>query len=367
MRVLYVGNFDLYETGGTRRAYEVVRRIRRYGVEPYILHTKKVSDDALTSIGALRSLKEVVVVTKSIEEVRKLNVDLIVSTSESPSPVITAYHTARKLRKPWTVVMQLPIILRYTPASTEPIIVDLLWLPQQIYVLNLLRKTTLLTVSISCILESTVKMHRFIVLRPGVGIEYEKFSSIDNQEKLYDAIFMARLTPEKGVYDVVKIWSHVVREHPKARLAIAGKFRDDKVMQGFYWLVQKKGLEKNIIYLGFLREEEKIIALKRAKLFIYPSKLDAFPTIVLESLASGTPVVAYNIPAIKYNYPENIVIKVRKGDVNIFARKVTELLYDDTYINSISYEARKFASYFTWERVSEVEVYAYKRLTSSSP
>jgi len=366
MKVLYIGNFDPYETGGTRRAYEVVRRIHQYGVEPYILHIKKVPNDALTSIGALRSLKEVAVITKSIEDVKKLNVDLVVSTSESPSSVITAYHIARKLHKPWTTVMQALIILRYTPASTEPVIVDLLWLPQQIYVLNLLRKTTILAVSASCVFGSTIKMPRFIVLRPGVGIESENFLFIDDQEKLYDAIFMARLTPEKGVYDVIKIWSLVVKQQPEAKLAIAGKFKNNKVMLRFYELVKKYHLIKNISYIGFLSEEkEKVMALKHAKLFIYPSKLDSNPIVILEALASGLPVIAYDIPAIRYNYPRDLVIGVKKGDINLFARKIIEFLRNVDAINIIGYKAKSFASYFTWDKVAKVEANAYKWLINS--
>jgi len=362
MRVLYVGNFDPHETGGTRRAYEVVRRIRRYGVEPYMLHIKKVPDDALTSVGALRSLKEVAVLTKIIEEVRKLDVDLIVSTSESPSSVITAHHIARKLCKPWTAVMQSPIILRYTPASTEPITVDSLWLPQQIYVLNLLRGTIILAVSASCILESTIKMPHFIVLKPGVGIEPEKFLPIDDKEKLYDAIFMARLPPENGVYDIIKIWSLVVKQRPEAKLAIAGKFKNDKVMRNFYELLRKHRLKKNITYLGFLSEKEKAMALRCAKFFIYPSKLDSMAIVILEALASGLPVIAYDIPAIRYNYPRDLVFQVKKGDISLFARKVIEFLCNIDAINIIGYKAKNFASYFTWERVAKAEINAYKSL-----
>jgi len=76
--------------------------------------------------------------------------------------IITDYHIARKLHKPWTAVMQALIILRYTPASTEPVIVDLPLLPQQIYALNLLRKTIILAASASCVFGSTTKMPRFI-------------------------------------------------------------------------------------------------------------------------------------------------------------------------------------------------------------
>jgi glycosyltransferase involved in cell wall biosynthesis len=362
MRVLYTGNFDPHETGGTRRAYEVVHRIHQFGVEPYILHTKRVLSDVLTSVGALRSLKEIAVLIKSIKEVKKLDIDLIISTSETPSHVITAYYIARELHKPWAIVMQLPIILKYTPASTAPIIVDLLWLPQQIYTLNILKKTTVLAVSISCILESTIKIPNFIVLKPGVGVKLEKFLYRNDSKKLYDAIFMARLTPAKGVYDIVKIWKFVVKEYPEAKLAVAGKFQDNKIMHTFYGLVQKYNIKKNVIYLGFLSEEKKVLALMSAKLFVYPSILDAFPIIILEAMAARLPVIAYDIPAIRYNYPSSLVIRVKKGDINLFARTIIELLYNNDAINIIGHKAAKFASHFTWENVAKAEVLAYKLL-----
>jgi len=365
MHILYIGNFDPYETGGTRRAYEVVRRVHRYGVEPYVLHIRSVPDDFFTRVGALRSLKEVAVVVKSVDEVKKLNVDLVVSTSESPSIAILAYHIAKKLNKPWTTIMQLPIIFKYTPASTEPILIDPLWLPQQVYTANLLRKTIVLTVSTSCIVESSAKIPHYIVLRPGVGVELENYLSIDKQEKLYDAIFMARLTPEKGIYDVVRIWKDVAKEYPKAKLTVAGMFKNGRVAQTFYGLVRKYGLEKNISYLGFLGEKEKFLALKRARLFVYPSKLDAFPIVVLEALACGLPVIAYDIPAIHYNYPRSIVERVPKSHIEEFAEKIVELLQSSN-LSAISDRARAFASKFTWENVVKSEVKAYEKVLNSN-
>lgn len=361
VRVLYIGNFDPFEAGGTRRAYEVVRRVHQYGVEPYILHVKKVPDDPLTKVGALRSLKEVSVVLKSIEEARRLSVDLIVATSESPSPVMLAHRIAEKLGRPWTAVMQLPIILRYTPASTEPIVIDPLWLPQQVYALNMLRKTVVLTVSISCIMESSAKIPRYIVLRPGVGIDLEKYLSANEQEKLYDAIFMARLTPEKGVYDVVKIWGNIVKEYPSAKLAVAGRFKSYRVAVTFFNLVRKYGLEKNIFYLGFLTEKKKVLALKSARLFIYPSRLDSFPIVVLEALAAGLPVIAYDIPAIRYNYPADLVIRVPRGGINALVERVLEFLADGNWVN-VGSRARMFAKLFTWERATEAEIRAYEKI-----
>jgi len=365
MKVLYVGNLDPKETGGTRRAYEVVRRVRKCGVEPYILHIKKVPDDPLTRVGALRSLKEIVVLSR-LDKIKELirNVDLVVATSESPSTALTAYRIARSLNKPWTVVMQSPIKLRYTPASTEPILVDPLWLPQEVQALHVLRKTIVLTVSPSCIVESSIKIPNYIVLRPGVGIDYEEFQKVEVDEKAYEAIFMARLTPEKGVFDLVKIWAHVVKEVPKARLAVAGRFKNYAVAYRFFDLVRRYGLHRNILYLGYLAGEEKVRALKRAEVFVYPSVLDSFGIVVLEALASGLPVIAYDIPAIRYNYPGNVVARVSAHETKKFAEKVIELI-QSCNLHEISEKSKTFASRFTWDEVVKAEVEAYNKIAYS--
>jgi len=119
MNVVYIGNFKRMETGGTLRAYEVVRRIHRYGVKPYVIHLPALSKSRVARIGALKSIEEYIVSTCSI--IPK-DIDLVVATSESPSCTLAAHSIAKRIKAPWTTVMQSPIKLKYTPASTEPIL-----------------------------------------------------------------------------------------------------------------------------------------------------------------------------------------------------------------------------------------------------
>ena len=363
MRILYIGNFDPRETGGTLRAFEIVKRVRKHGVDPLVLNIKSVHRDVLTRIGALYSIKVISTISRGIDEVKAQAPDLVVSTSESPETVIPAYNIAKKLGVPWTTIMQLPIKLKYTPASTEPILIDPLWLPQMLMVLNLLRRTTVLSVSLSCIVESSVKIPRFYIIKPGVGIDYERYVAGRNVDKVYDALFMARLTPEKGVFDVVKVWSRVVKNIPDAKLAVAGRFKNDKIRRRFFRLVTEYGLEKNITYLGYLTEDEKIEVLKKSRLFLYPSKLDALPIVILEALASGLPVVAYDIPAIRYNYPLKCVIRVPVGRTEIMAAKVVEIVKDYDYWNNLaSKENSEYVKNHTWDNVVRAEVLAYSKI-----
>ncbi|NON61663.1 glycosyltransferase, partial [Acidianus sp. RZ1] len=64
----------------------------------------------------------------------------------------------------------------------------------------------------------------------------------------------------------------------------------------FFGLIEKFNLKENVEYLGFVSEEEKYKVLSKAKVLIYPSHSDSFSQVILQSLAVGTPVVAYDLP-----------------------------------------------------------------------
>ncbi|RLG86401.1 MAG: hypothetical protein DRO18_04440, partial [Thermoprotei archaeon] len=63
---------------------------------------------------------------------------------------------------------------------------------------------------------------------------------------------------------------------------------------------------KNVITYDFLSEEELIEMYGRASVVIYPSRTDVFSLVIIESLATGTPVVTSNIPT-HQGYPKECV------------------------------------------------------------
>jgi len=87
---------------------------------------------------------------------------------------------------------------------------------------------------------------------------------------------------------------------------------------------------RNVKYLGYFKNRDELYqTVSKAKLLIYPSYEDTFLT-VLEALALGLTVVAYDIPAIKYVYGELKPVKiVGRGDVVSLARQAVELLKAD--------------------------------------
>lgn len=173
------------------------------------------------------------------------------------------------------------------------------------------------------------------------------------------AVFFARLTPSKGIFDLPFIWKFVESRTPKTRLLICGRFMRRSDMLHFFNLLRKLRV-KRVEYLGFLRKERLWEIISRAKVVVYPSHRDAFPLAVLESLALGTTVVAYDIPAMDVYRNLPPVHLVRKGSVIEMAKEVVRVLetdYEKYFSEHENSRVKEFLElHSSWRKVAEAEL-----------
>lgn len=199
-------------------------------------------------------------------------------------------------------------------------------------------------------------------LMPGVGIDLSYISSIPASPSNFDAVyFTSELIPHKGFLELPEIWKNVVQQMPDAKLLIVGKGQP-LYLQQFLGLIEKFDIKKNIVLSHLLPHSDLVSLVKSSKLMIYPSRFDAFPLVVLEALASGVPVVAYDIPAIRLNYITKSVIKCPVNDVKCLASNVVTLLSDDKLRRKLSQEAVEYAAGFSWENVARKEAEGYHKV-----
>ncbi|MEM2276636.1 MAG: glycosyltransferase [Thermoproteota archaeon] len=77
-------------------------------------------------------------------------------------------------------------------------------------------------------------------------------------------------------------------------------------------LVEKLGLEKNIVFKGFLEDHDEVISyMKASKVFVLPSSREGFGIAALEANACG-------IPVITVKHDRNATCDLIKNGVNGF-------------------------------------------------
>lgn len=101
----------------------------------------------------------------------------------------------------------------------------------------------------------------------------------------------ARLTEQKGISYLIEAASLVTQQIPNVTFLIAGEGDLRETLQS---QIIQKGLANTVHLVGRYSNVYEFIS--QLDLFVLPSLWEGLPTVVLESMAAGVPVVATDIP-----------------------------------------------------------------------
>lgn len=193
------------------------------------------------------------------------------------------------------------------------------------------------------------------------GIEYDIFqksSVLSEQEfmkkyadKETDAekiiVSMGRLQKKKGFDILIDSFVEVLKEFPNAKLFIAGQ--DEGEEENLKQQVHELGLEDKVFLIGAIHGQDKIDFLANADLFVLPSYNENFGNVYVESLASGTPIVASR------HTPWSEVEEVDCGKwvnntVEETAQAMVEMLGKDS--DQIRINAKELAKKYDWKNIA---------------
>jgi glycosyltransferase involved in cell wall biosynthesis len=133
---------------------------------------------------------------------------------------------------------------------------------------------------------------------------------------------------------------------PGVRLLLAGRGRDEERLREM-----ARGLD--VEFLGFVDEGRKIELMRRAALFVLPSRFEGWGIVVLEAAACGRAVVVSDIPELSFSVEAGYGLAFRKGDPEDLASKLSALLGDAALRAAMGKKAREHVKDYTWERITD--------------
>lgn len=180
------------------------------------------------------------------------------------------------------------------------------------------------------------------------------------QEKGNYALCASRFADEKGIFELPHIWKTIHEEMPDMKLIVYGNAPEEAVKK-FRDLVHHFSLEDSISVQGYLPDDREFYAMvSRARVLIHPSHSDGFSMIILESLALGTPVVAYNLPAFTHLYKDFPAVElVQEWDRPALSQAALRILKNkDRYAGHLeTLPLQEFIHHHSsWERVARHEL-----------
>ena len=147
-----------------------------------------------------------------------------------------------------------------------------------------------------------------IIIPPGIDLD----RYLANPKKHEDGLFImiGRLEPRKHYDHAIAAFKIVAKHRPDYKLVIIG---DGPLKHELIQLIERYGLERNVFLLSSVDEETKLKLLSRVEALIHLGYPEGFGIVILEALASGTPVIAYNVP------PINEIVK--NGTTGVLVKK----------------------------------------------
>jgi glycosyltransferase involved in cell wall biosynthesis len=166
------------------------------------------------------------------------------------------------------------------------------------------------------------------VVVSGLGVDTVAYSPLHRSESLRRrwaalgpvVLYVDRLSEENDIGTVIEAFDAIRDAEPSAKLVLVG---ESPMLQ------QLQARNPDAIFVGQLKGSMLAACYASADMLLWPSLSDAPGNVVLEAMASGLPVVAYDTPAAMHIQDEVNGIVVVPGDHFAFARAAVALAYDE--------------------------------------
>jgi len=232
------------------------------------------------------------------------------------------------------------------------------FLSKMMYRLKSVNKIVTIAKGVQNILENDYRIKKNKLKTIYSGIEIEKIQLMKNDElyelkdifentNLIKYITVSRFIEEKGHKHLIEAFSKVKNIVPNSKLIIRG---DGPLRSEIEKQIKEKNLENDIIILGRKKNIFKYIT--KSDIFVLPSETEGLPTVLLEALACGIPIISTNCET----GPKEILDNGRYGllvnvmDSDDLAEKMLLLAKNRELINEYSKKSLEKAKFFKIEK-----------------
>ncbi|HSW89032.1 MAG TPA: glycosyltransferase family 4 protein [Candidatus Saccharimonadales bacterium] len=195
-------------------------------------------------------------------------------------------------------------------------------------------------ISPSNYLKSILEEKQYLpVIRIYNGIKLLKYSKIKDTKNL---LYVGRLTKEKGLDVLLNAIKKLTKTIPEIHLMIVG---EGNYSTNILNTIKDNNLQNNILVKGSISRKLIQTYYDNSVLLIIPSIYpDNLPTVGLEALSVGRPIIGSNIGGISEIIKNNETgIVVSPGDAGEIANGVIKIIHNKKKLQQMNREAREYA------------------------
>jgi len=174
-------------------------------------------------------------------------------------------------------------------------------------------------------------------------------------------LYVGQFDPRKNMDALLSAFARGAERDPDLRLVIVGQlgklrsFLDDA-------LGRAHARRESVIVTGHVDEPTLAALYAGAECLLHASLLEGFGLTPLESLAAGTPVVAYRAGAVK-EVVADAGLLVDEGDATSLGDALVKFLGDESLASSLRARAKPRAALFSWDQAARETLDLYRAVS----
>ena len=198
----------------------------------------------------------------------------------------------------------------------------------------------------------------------GNGVDEKTFVPSKKKNKGKYILYTGRLDYRKGLFDLIESSKYICKTYPDVDFVIPGK---GVLLNKLQKKVEEIGLKERFKFLGFVSREKLVELYQNATIYLMPSHYEGLPTVLLEAMSCGLPVVATSVSGnldVLTSGKDGILVPL-KSPMKM-AEAVSRLLDDENLRKDLGENARKtIEERFTWDVITNKFLEYYEFLIGS--
>jgi len=182
--------------------------------------------------------------------------------------------------------------------------------------------------------------------------------------RLHDIVYVGVLIPRKGVHHLVNAFARVADDFPHARLVVVGDEANRFYAAELKEQAKTSGLNGRVQFVPEMPQAEFAVWLRKACVFVLPSISEGLGRVVLEAMATSTPVIGSDVGGIPDMVQDGATgFLISPGDEQALAEKLRWVLEHPEESQAMGRRARLFAEQFF---STDSYVDSYRRMFAAS-
>jgi glycosyltransferase involved in cell wall biosynthesis len=196
------------------------------------------------------------------------------------------------------------------------------------------------------------------------GVDFEGIRKITEhiRKDTNRVVYVGRLVRHKNVEQVIKLVSELRKLGFDVKADIVGDGSEREKLEAFSSALHLSG---QVRFWGFIPQKQVAKLVSLATVFVNPSFVEGFGLTLLEAMAAGTPVVAYDLEAYReYARDEQNCLLAPGYDFEQLLDRAARILSDPVTTNQISRSGIETARQFGWDKTAEKVRSVYSSIAS---